>query len=95
MDSSTYLPSQSQDVVITSSEFNNFPTTTGPSLFDVMTAMDNLTGGIQYIVGLSMQIPGNFTNSYEFAEEAVSKLGGSLDGMAAGNVRSIFAFTNT
>ena len=89
MDSSTYDPNQSEMIVLTdpNAYFNDVPTSIGPSLFDVMNAMSSCVGGMEYIIGLSMQDPSNATNVLQLASAAETKLGGLLDAMTLGNVR--------
>lgn len=42
--------------------FNDIPAHFGPVLFDVLNAMANKVGDMQYLIGLSMRDGGNLTN---------------------------------
>ena len=92
MDSSTYKPNQTKMVVLTDPHayFNDVPVDFGPVFFDVLNAMADTVGEMQFIIGLSMQSPDDAGNDVELAADAVRMLGSRLDAMLLGNVRPIF-----
>ena len=88
MDSSTYVPSQTQMIVLTdpNAYFNDIPVDFGPVFFDVLNAMADTVGEMQFIIGLSMQNPSQDSNVIELATAAEQMLGRRLDAMLLGNV---------
>lgn len=88
MDSSTYVPGQTQMVVLTdpNAYFNDIPVDFGPVFFDVLNAMADAVGEMQFIIGLSMQNPSQDSNVIELATAAEQMLGRRLDAMLLGNV---------
>jgi hypothetical protein len=93
MDSSTWVPDQTQEIILTdpNAYFNDVPTDFGPMLFDVMNAMYDKVGSMQFIIGLSMQDPDNWDNVVELAAAAQSYLGDRLDAMLLGNEPDLYA----
>lgn len=96
MDSSSYIPSQSEEIIITNPADANLPdsdtsTTWGPTLFDVMNGMADKVGEMIFVITLSMQVSGNWTNDIMVAEAAETKLGSRLDSMLLGNVSSLIS----
>ena len=91
MDASTYDPNQSPMIILTdpNAYFNDVPVSLGPVFFDVLNAMADTVGEMQYIIGLSMQDPSNDTDVVQLAADARSKLGNRLDAMLLGNVRNV------
>jgi hypothetical protein len=71
--------------------FNDIPVDFGPVLFDVMNAMADKVGEMQYMVGLSMRDPDNDENVVQLASDAVNKLGDRLDAMLLGNEPDLYA----
>lgn len=67
--------------------FNDIPANFGPVLFDVMNAMYDKVGPMQFLIGLSMRHGHDFTNIVELGQDAVKALGDRLDSMLLGNVR--------
>lgn len=94
MDSSTYNSSKTDNMltITDSSYYNDMPVTFGPVLWDVMNAMADQVGEMQFMVGLSMQQApedGGDANALLLAQDVESKLGDRLDAMLLGNVRSL------
>ena len=71
--------------------YNDIPVDFGPTFFDVLNAMADDVGEMQYIIGLSMQDPSNDGNVVELAAAARSKLGSRLDAMLLGNEPDLYA----
>ena len=91
MDSSTYVPTQTDKMIYLTDPdayFNDVPVDFGPVFFDVLNAMADKVGSMQFIIGLSMQDPDNYDNGVELALAAEQKLGDRLDAMLLGNVSS-------
>ena len=91
MDSSTYVPTQTDKMIYLTDPdayFNDVPVDFGPVFFDVLNAMADKVGSMQFIIGLSMQDPDNYDNVVELALAAEQKLGDRLDAMLLGNVSS-------
>jgi hypothetical protein len=88
MDSSTYVSSQPEMITLPdpNAYFNDVPVDFGPTFFDVLNAMADDIGSMQYIIGLSMQDPSSDSNVIELAAAAESMLGDRLDAMLLGNV---------
>ncbi|KZT27245.1 glycoside hydrolase family 79 protein [Neolentinus lepideus HHB14362 ss-1] len=90
MDESVYTPKQTQMLTFPdpNAPSNNIPTNFGPLLWDVMTAVSTMVGGITYLVGLSMREDmaswgeGNVVDTAVAARKA---LGTALDGFLLGN----------
>ena len=95
MDSSTYVPSQTQMIVLTdpNAYFNDIPVGFGPVFFDVLNAMADTVGEMQFIIGLSMQNPSEDSNVIELATATEQMLGKRLDAMLLGNVSRTISFT--
>lgn len=95
MDSSTYVPSQTQMIVLTdpNAYFNDIPVDFGPVFFDVLNAMADTVGEMQFIIGLSMQNPSQDSNVIELATATEQMLGKRLDAMLLGNVSRTISFT--
>lgn len=93
MDSSTYVPTQTNMITETDPDayYNDIPVDFGPTFFDVLNAMADDVGEMQYIIGLSMQDPSNDGNVVELAAAARSKLGSRLDAMLLGNEPDLYA----
>lgn len=89
MDSSTYVPDQKPLIIQTDPDayFNDVPVNFGPVFFDVMNAMYDAVGSMQFIIGLSMQDPDSDANPLLLATAARAKMGDRLDAMLLGNVR--------
>lgn len=87
MDSATYVASQAQMIVVKDPNANpdDIPVDFGPVLFDVLNAMSNVVGEMQFIIGLSMQTSDD-TNAIELARDTRKKLDKRLDSMLMGNV---------
>lgn len=65
MDGSTYIKSLKNamlELPDPDAYFNDIPAHFGPVLFDVLNAMANKVGDMQYLIGLSMRDGGNLTN---------------------------------
>ena len=95
MDSSTYVPDQTQMIVLTdpNAYFNDIPVNFGPVFFEVLNAMADTVGEMQFIIGLSMQNPGEDSNVIELATAAEQILGNRLDAMLLGNVSRTISST--
>ena len=95
MDSSTYVPNQTQMIVLTdpTAYFNDIPVDFGPVFFDVLNAMADAVGEMQFIIGLSMQNPSQDSNVIELATAAEQMLGRRLDAMLLGNVSRTTSIT--
>ncbi|KIK62124.1 glycoside hydrolase family 79 protein [Collybiopsis luxurians FD-317 M1] len=94
MDGSTYVPSMTDKMLVLTDPnayFNDQPTDFGPVLFDVLNAMADKAGEMQFIIGLSMRSPENDSNVVELAQAAESKLGDRLDAMLLGNEPDLYA----
>lgn len=89
MDSSTYDPDLAPMLKLTDPDayFNNIPVDFGPTLFDIMNAMADRVGSMQFTIGLSMQDAQNDANVVLLASAATARLGDRLDAMTLGNVR--------
>lgn len=57
-------------------------------MFDVMNAMSDKVGPMQFTIGLSMRAPEDTSNVVTLAKAAHDKLGDRLDAMLLGNVSS-------
>ncbi|KAH8109124.1 hypothetical protein DFH11DRAFT_1629913 [Phellopilus nigrolimitatus] len=93
MDGSTYVPTQT-DMIILSNEdayYNDVPCDFGPLLFDVMNAMADAVGEMQFLIGLSMRNPLNDDNIVDVAAAAREKLGYRLDALLLGNEPDLYA----
>ena len=62
MDSSTYVPGQSDIIQFTdpNANWNDQPVNFGPQLFDVMKGVSSAVGGAQYLIGRSLSFLGSF-----------------------------------
>lgn len=67
MDSSTYVPDQSDIIEFTNpnANSNDQPVNYGPALFDVMNGVSNKTGGAEYLIGKSYVKQIIFSTAYE------------------------------
>lgn len=95
MDAATYVPTQGNMITLTdpNAYFNDIPVNFGPKFWDVLNAMANKVGEMQYIIGLSMEDPSAVSNVVEIAAAAEQQLGSRLDAMLLGNVGlRIFGF---
>ena len=73
--------------------FNDIPVDFGPVFFEVMNAMADMVGEMQFIIGLSMQNPSEDSNVIELATATEQMLGKRLDAMLLGNVSRTISFT--
>lgn len=60
-------------------------------LFDVLNAMADTVGEMEYILGLSMRAPFADDNVIELTAAAREKLGGRLDALLLGNEPDLYA----
>lgn len=89
-DRSTYVPTMTDkmlELVDPDAYFNDIPVHFGPVLFDVMNAMYDAVGSMQFMVGLSMRNPSDDQNVLDLAIAAENRLGARLDSLLLGNVR--------
>jgi hypothetical protein len=88
MDDSVYVANQSDMITITNPNayFNDIPVDFGPVFWEVLNAMSDRVGEMQFIIGLSMQDPSEDSNVIEVAAAAEQQLGDRLDAMLLGNV---------
>ncbi|KAG6330783.1 hypothetical protein ID866_8308 [Astraeus odoratus] len=93
MDSSTYVPDQAQMIIVTdpNADYNDVPVDFGPVFFDVLNAMADAVGEMEFMIGLSMQDPANDADVIELASAATGMLGGRLDSMLLGNEPDLYA----
>lgn len=86
MDSAIYVANQAQMIIVTdpNADPDDIPVDFGPVLFDVLNAMSNAVGEMQFVIGLSMRTA-NDTNAIELASDTRKKLGKRLDSMLMGN----------
>ncbi|KII89635.1 glycoside hydrolase family 79 protein [Plicaturopsis crispa FD-325 SS-3] len=93
MDASTYIGNATDMIELTDPDayFNDIPANFGPVFFDVLNAMYDRIGSMQFIIGLSMRDPSNDDNVVELAMAAVQKLGDRLDAMLIGNEPDLYA----
>jgi len=87
MDSAIYVANQTQMIIVTdpNGDPDDIPVDFGPVLFDVLNAMSNAVGEMQFVVGLSLRSADD-TNAIELAGDTRKKLGKRLDSMLIGNV---------
>lgn len=92
MDASTYVPDQTEMIKITeSSEGSNIVSCDfGPTIFDVMNAMADTVGEMQFILGLGLKTPMNDTSNVKLVKAARDKLGSRLDALLLGNEPDIY-----
>jgi len=86
---STYVPTMTDkmlELVDPDAYFNDIPVNFGPLLFDVMNAMYDKVGAMQFMVGLSMRDPSKDQNVLDLATAAEKRLGSRLDSLLLGNV---------
>jgi len=88
MDSSTYVSNQTDMIVLTdpNAYFNDVPVDFGPAFFEVLNAMADIVGEMQFMITLSMQHPQNDTDVIDLAKAGRDMLGSRLDSMLLGNV---------
>lgn len=93
MDSSTFVPDQSQMIILTdpNAYFNDVPVDFGPTFFDVLNSMADIVGEMDFIITLSMQDPSNDTDVIELARAADEMLGARLDSMLLGNEPDLYS----
>ncbi|TEB31649.1 hypothetical protein FA13DRAFT_1732511 [Coprinellus micaceus] len=94
MDGSTYHRSYKDSMLELpdpDAYFNDIPANFGPVLFDVMNAMYDKVGPMQFMIGLSMRNGHDFTNIVELGQDAVAALGDRLDSMLLGNEPDLYA----
>ncbi|KAL4062188.1 glycoside hydrolase family 79 protein [Scleroderma yunnanense] len=93
MDSSTYVSNQTQMIILTdpNAYFNNVPVDFGPTFFDVLNAMADVVGEMEFMITLSMQDPQNDTDVIELAKAGRDMLGSRLDSMLLGNEPDLYA----
>ncbi|KAJ8695302.1 hypothetical protein PTI98_007908 [Pleurotus ostreatus] len=94
MDASIYKPDLKDKMLeLTDPEayFNDIPTDFGPVLFEVMNGMYEKVGPMQFIVGVSMRDPDNFSNGVALAKDAEEILGSRLDALLLGNEPDLYA----
>lgn len=93
MDSSTFVPDQSQMIILTdpNAYFNDVPVDFGPTFFDVLNSMANIVGEMNFMITLSMQDPSNDTDVIELARAADEMLGARLDSMLLGNEPDLYS----
>ncbi|EJD00414.1 uncharacterized protein FOMMEDRAFT_169881 [Fomitiporia mediterranea MF3/22] len=93
MDGSQYVPGQKNMITITdeNANFNDVPVDFGPVLFDVLNAMADTVGEMQFILGLSMRNPDADDNVIELAAASWQKLGNRLDALLLGNEPDLYA----
>lgn len=93
MDSSTYVPNQKNMITETDPDayYNDIPVDFGPVFFNVLNAMADAVGSMEYIIGLSMQDPAEDDDVIELAAAARSILGDRLDAMLLGNEPDLYA----
>ncbi|KAF8649561.1 hypothetical protein AX16_005744 [Volvariella volvacea WC 439] len=92
MDGSTYDPDLDHHLSETDPEayFNDIPVVFGPVFFDVMNAMYDRVGPMEFMIGLSMRWPDS-DNVITLAQAAQEKLGDRLDAMLLGNEPDLYA----
>ncbi|TFK81509.1 glycoside hydrolase family 79 protein [Polyporus arcularius HHB13444] len=92
MDSSTYVPDQSDIIQFTNpnANWNDQPVNYGPQLFDVMKGVSSAVGGAQYLIGLSLRQPNN-SNIPLLAGDATKALGDDLDAFLLGNEPDLYS----
>lgn len=93
MDASTYVPDQTDAIQLTDPDayYNDVPCNFGPTLFDIMNVLADTVGEMQFIIGLSMQTPGDDSNTLKLASDAKQALGSRLDAMLLGNEPDLYA----
>ncbi|THH04081.1 hypothetical protein EW145_g5783 [Phellinidium pouzarii] len=93
MDGSRYAADQKEMILLfdENAYYNDVPCEFGPLLFDVLTAMADVVGEMQFIIGLSMRTPSSDDNIVELAAAARDKLGDRLDAMLLGNEPDLYA----
>ncbi|KAG6818333.1 hypothetical protein H0H93_005919, partial [Arthromyces matolae] len=87
MDGSTYVPNLKSFLEFTdpNAYFNDVPVNFGPIMFDVMNAMYDAVGPMQFILGLSMRHPEDTSNVVTLAKAAEAHFGNRLDAFLLGN----------
>ncbi|KAH7929220.1 hypothetical protein BV22DRAFT_1003143 [Leucogyrophana mollusca] len=93
MDGSTFVPDQTQMIILTdpNAYYNDVPVDFGPTFFDVLNAMADDVGEMQFMIGLSMRDPAHDTNVITLANAAKEMLGYRLDAMLLGNEPDLYA----
>lgn len=74
--------------------FNDIPVNFGPIFFDILNGMADKVGAMQFLIGLSMRTPDNFTNVQTLALAARQHLGARLDALLLGNEPDLYAGHN-
>ncbi|KAG6810265.1 hypothetical protein H0H92_012642 [Tricholoma furcatifolium] len=92
MDISTYVPTLSELLVETDPDayFNDIPVDFGPVLFDVINAMSDDVGEMQFVLGLTMRNPNDTSNLLLLAAAAEEQLGDRLDAFLLGNEPDLY-----
>ncbi|KAE9409375.1 hypothetical protein BT96DRAFT_962470 [Gymnopus androsaceus JB14] len=89
-DISSYMPSQTSPMLILTdpeANANNQPVNYGPMLWEVMDKVSQEVGGVQYLIGLTI----NSTNTDSvISSDATKILGTSLDAMILGNEPDLY-----
>ncbi|OCB88494.1 hypothetical protein A7U60_g4402 [Sanghuangporus baumii] len=93
MDGSQYVASQQNMITLTDPDayYNDVPCDFGPMLFDVLNAMSDTVGEMQFILGLSMRDPDQYDNIIELTAASRDKFGGRLDSLLLGNEPDLYA----
>ncbi|KAG5641253.1 hypothetical protein DXG03_005659 [Asterophora parasitica] len=93
MDGSTYDPNLKTFLELTDPDayFNDIPVNFGPIMFDVMNAMYDKVGPMQFILGLSMRSPHDTTNVVALTKDAEKAFGDRLDAFLLGNEPDLYA----
>ncbi|KAI5122396.1 hypothetical protein M0805_002947 [Coniferiporia weirii] len=93
MDGSTYVPNQKDMITLPDGDayYNDVPCDFGDLFFDVLNAMADTVGEMQFIIGLSMRAPSSDDNVVELAAAARAKFGDRLDAMLLGNEPDLYA----
>ncbi|RDB16372.1 Beta-glucuronidase [Hypsizygus marmoreus] len=93
MDGSTYVPNLSTflEFIDPDAYFNDIPVKFGPIMFDVMNAMSDKIGPMQFTIGLSMRTPHDTKNVVALAVAAEKKFGDRLDSFLLGNEPDLYA----
>ncbi|KAI0071256.1 hypothetical protein K474DRAFT_1607247 [Panus rudis PR-1116 ss-1] len=93
MDISTYVPDMTDQMLrLTDPDayFNDIPVDFGPVFFDVLNAMTDRVGSMEFIIGLPMRQPDYYDNAVLLAKAAREKLGDKLDAMLIGNEPDLY-----
>ncbi|KJA16426.1 glycoside hydrolase family 79 protein [Hypholoma sublateritium FD-334 SS-4] len=93
MDGSTYIPTMTSVLEQAEADpyFNDIPVNFGPMFFEILNGMADKVGPMQFLIGLSMRTPDNFTNVETLASTARQLLGDRLDALLLGNEPDLYA----